>query len=71
MANVLKEKILEWGGEIQLNTHITEVNPSESKVTDSEGNRYSYDHLIWAADLKTLYRNLNPVGLDAKITQQN
>ena len=67
LANVLKEKILDWGGEIQLNTQITEVNPSESKVSDSEGNRYSYDQLIWAADLKTLYRHLNPVGLNAKL----
>ena len=70
LANVLKEKILDWGGEIQLNTQITEVNPSESKVSDSEGNRYSYDQLIWAADLKTLYRNLNPVGLNAKLTHK-
>ena len=68
LPNLLKEKILGWGGEIKLNTQIIEVNPSESKVTDSEGDSYNYDHLIWAADLKTLYRNLNPVGLDAKIT---
>ncbi len=65
---LLQEKILDWGGEIKLNKHIVEVNPSESKVTDSEGHSYSYDHLIWAADLKTLYRNVNPVGLDSKIT---
>jgi phytoene dehydrogenase-like protein len=70
LANLLKEKILDWGGEINLNKQITEVNPSESKVTDSGGNRYHYDHLIWAADLKTLYRNVNPTGLDAKVTNK-
>ncbi len=70
LANLLEEKILDWGGEIKLNKHIVEVNPSESKVTDSEGNNYNYDHLIWAADLKTLYRNLNPVGLDAELTNK-
>ena len=68
LPNLLKEKVLGWGGKIKLNTHIIEVNPSESKVIDSEGDSYNYDHLIWAADLKTLYRNLNPVGLDAKTT---
>ncbi len=58
------------GGEIILNTYIKEVNPAQSKVTDSEGNSYDYDHLIWAADLKTLYRHLNPVGLDAELTNK-
>jgi phytoene dehydrogenase-like protein len=67
LANLLKEKILYWGGKIRLNKHVTDVIPSESKVNDSEGNRYSYDYLIWAADLKTLYRDINPVGLGTKI----
>jgi phytoene dehydrogenase-like protein len=70
LASIVKNKIADWGGEIKLNTHVKEVNPSESKVTDSEGNSYTYDHLIWAADLKALYRNLNPAGLDANITQK-
>ena len=70
LANLLKDKIMDWGGEISLNKHVTEVIPSESKIIDSEGNGYSYDHLIWAADLKTLYHNLNPVGLDRKITNR-
>ncbi len=68
LVNLLEEKIAACGGEIILNKNIVEVNPSESIVTDSEGNIYNYDHLIWAADLKTLYRNLNPVGLDSKLT---
>jgi phytoene dehydrogenase-like protein len=70
LAAILKKKIVDWGGEIKLNTFIKEVNPSESKATDSEGNSYAYDHLIWAADLKAFYRNLNPSGLDAKLTQK-
>jgi len=70
LANLLKEKILGWGGEIKLNKTITEIIPSESKVTDSDGNSYFYDHLIWAADLKTLYRYLNPAGLSEKTTKK-
>jgi phytoene dehydrogenase-like protein len=66
LERLLKEKILSSGGDIQLNKRVVEVLPSESKVVDSEGGSYSYDHLIWAADLKTLYRYLNPDGLDAK-----
>lgn len=68
LANLLKEKFLGLGGEIKLNTQIAEIVPSESKVIDSDGNEYTYDHLIWAADLKTMYRSLNPGGLDAKTT---
>jgi phytoene dehydrogenase-like protein len=70
LPNLLKGKILDGGGEIKLNTRIVEVCPSESKVIDSKGDCYDYDHLIWAADLKTLYRSINPVGLDEKITNK-
>jgi phytoene dehydrogenase-like protein len=70
LPNLLKEKIIDCGGEIKLNTRIVEVNPSESKVVDSAGNHYDYDHLIWAADLKALYRSINPIGLDEKITNK-
>jgi phytoene dehydrogenase-like protein len=69
LVQLLKEKILSCGGEIKLNTQIVEINPAESKVVDSEGNAYKYDHLLWAADLKTLYRNVNPAGLDAQLVQ--
>lgn len=68
MVDLLKNKVLDGGGEIQLNKQIVAVNPAESTVTDSTGESYSYDHLIWAADLKSLYRYLNPAGLDAEIS---
>jgi phytoene dehydrogenase-like protein len=70
LVNLLEEKLLDCGAEIKLNKHITEVNPAESKVIDTEGNDYNYDHLIWAADLKTLYRSLNPVDLGVKLTNE-
>jgi phytoene dehydrogenase-like protein len=70
LPNLLEKKILDWGGHIELNKEIVEVIPSESKVVDSESNHYRYDHLIWAADLKTLYRNINPSGLNTKLTNK-
>ena len=69
LPRLLKEKVLESGGTIQLNTHITEVLPAEKKIVDSQGNTYEYDHLIWAADLKTLYRQINPAGLEPRIAE--
>ncbi len=70
LAHLLEEKVLATGGEIKLKKQIITVNPSESTVTDSDGYSYQYDHLIWAADLKSLYRSLNLKGLDQKVTAQ-
>ena len=70
LPKLLHEKILEGGGKFKLNTKIVEVIPSESIVIDSDGNHYEYDHLIWAADLKTLYKDLNTIGLDEKVTKK-
>jgi len=64
LPNLLHEKIVEGGGKIQLNRHIVEVIPAESRIIDDKGNSYQYDNLIWAADLKTLYRITNLEGLD-------
>lgn len=70
LDRLIKEKILAWGGKIHLNTQIVEVVPSQSKVIDSQGVDYPYDQLVWAADLKTLYRMLNPDGLEPQITRK-
>lgn len=70
LKDLLAEKVAQWGGVIEFNKQITRVLPSESMVIDSEKNQYIYDHLIWAADLKTLYRILETTGLSAPITVQ-
>lgn len=70
LSNVLKEKILERGGEIKLNTEIAEIIPSRSIIIDSDGNEYPYDHLIWAADLKKMYHFINSDGLDIVLSNE-
>jgi len=66
LPNILHEKAITGGGNIKLNTHIVEVVPAKSIVIDSDGNPYGFDQLIWAADLKTLYRMINHKGLEKK-----
>jgi len=66
LDRLLREKVLSSGGTIQTKKQVVEVIPCEARVVDSDGVSYAYDRLIWAADLKTLYRTLNPAGLDAK-----
>jgi all-trans-retinol 13,14-reductase len=67
LADVLKDKIIEFGGEIRTGTTITEVHADECFVEDQDGIRHPYDSLIWAADLKTLYRIMRTEGLPPDI----
>jgi phytoene dehydrogenase-like protein len=70
VPNSIKQKIIEWGGEIQYSTEIVEIIPSEFKIRDITGKTYSYDYLIWCADLKTLYRILRTDGLEKKVKRR-
>ena len=70
LAGLLEKAVLDYGGQIKLNKEIVAVKPAESKVIDAQGESYDYDHLIWAADLKTLYCNLDPAGLDVGLTDK-
>ncbi|MFW9918966.1 MAG: phytoene desaturase family protein [Candidatus Thorarchaeota archaeon] len=69
LPKAMVQKITEWGGKIQNETEIAEVNLSARTVKDKGGNTYSYDALIWSADLKTLYQILNTEGLPEEDTR--
>ena len=56
LPEALKGKLLEFGGELKTKTKITGVFPAEHSVKDDQNLSYIYKNLIWAADLKTLYR---------------
>lgn len=59
LSEALVNKIKEYGGEIKTETTIHEVLVEKRLVRDQDNTWYGYDHLIWAADLKTLYRIAN------------
>lgn len=67
LAQKVMEKALEFGGEILLNTRVASVDVAQRLVTDTQGNSYAYKDLIWAADLKTLYRIANTDGLPVSV----
>jgi len=67
LAETLKNKIAEQGGEILTNTKITEVKAAKCLLTDHNGITYTYSNLIWAADLKTLYRITDTDGLSQTV----
>lgn len=47
-------------GTISTNTEIMAVDPDKRHVLDAQGKTYEYRRLVWAADLKALYRFINP-----------
>lgn len=55
------------GGDILKNTQINHVNLKEKSITDANGTKYTYDKLIWTADLKHLYRIIDKQGLPGKM----
>jgi phytoene dehydrogenase-like protein len=63
LAEKVTEKVLELGGAIQLETRVINVDVAQRLLEDEQGNQYAYDDLIWAADLKTLYRIAKYDGL--------
>ena len=67
LSEALKNKILEWGGEIKPGTKITEVIANKCLLKDHEKTGYRYDQLIWATDLKTFYQITDTQGLPSGI----
>ncbi|PLX12399.1 MAG: NAD(P)/FAD-dependent oxidoreductase [Marinilabiliales bacterium] len=67
LADGVCNKLLSLGGEVKTNTIIKKVNATEQWVIDEGNNKYTYDKLIWAADLKFLYGNTIVQGLPKKI----
>ncbi|HRY77139.1 MAG TPA: NAD(P)/FAD-dependent oxidoreductase [Candidatus Izemoplasmatales bacterium] len=60
LADVLVRDILAHGGEVATRTEVVTVDPQNRNIETSDGKRYSYGSLIWAADSKSLYRSLRP-----------
>jgi all-trans-retinol 13,14-reductase len=70
LADVVKNKALELGGEISLKTSVTKVNANNNTLTDNKGIVYEYDQLIWAADAKYFYNNTQIDLLKPKVKEQ-
>ena len=67
LAEAIESRFLELGGEIKRETIIERVEASKHRVRDQNHVNYTYENLIWAADLKTFYRITDTEGFSAKI----
>ncbi len=63
LPQALQDKLRAYGGALKTSTTVTAVHAAARQLLDQHGQRYAYDHLIWTADLKTLYRITDPTGL--------
>ena len=59
LSTSLKRCAIEHGATVQVDTEVVKVVIDEHQVIDSTGKSYKYDKLLWCADSKTLYRNLD------------
>jgi phytoene dehydrogenase-like protein len=59
IPSALKERLIEIGSEVRTGTEVVQVDALNKLLIDSNGNEYTYDKLIWCADLKHLYRNIS------------
>jgi len=71
LADAVKHKFLESGGNLQAETSVMELLADQRLVKDQYNNIYHFDQLVWAADLKTLYRISNTEGLEPVIAAKH
>jgi len=62
----LEETLIDLRAEVLRNTDVVRVDLHRKCVTDQNGTDYGYRTLIWAADLKQLYRIVVDDGLAAR-----
>jgi len=67
LPEALAGHIRTGGGIIRTNTEIMKIHPAEKRVVDRQGTSYSYDRLVWCADLNSLYERTDTAGLSPKV----
>jgi len=55
----LIKRLKEIGSDIKTNTEIVKIDASKKLLFDSNGNEYTYNKLIWCADMKFFYNILS------------
>jgi len=59
IPKALTKRLEEIGSQVKTNTEIIKLDANKKELTDKEGNQYTYDKLIWCADMKLLYSMIN------------
>jgi len=62
IPEALKKRLMEIGSEVRTGSEVVHLDAFGKTLTDSNGKQYTYDKLIWCADLKHLYRMISLEG---------
>ena len=65
----IEQKFKEMGGKVLTNTDISSVDIANKTIQDTNGKNYQFEKLIWAADLKQLYKIIKTDGLSDKVLE--
>jgi phytoene dehydrogenase-like protein len=66
IPKALAQRLAELGSEVRTKAEVIKVDASLRTITDRKGNEYTYDKLVWCADLKSLYTNISFEGFAVK-----
>lgn len=70
LADALKHFMLEHGGEILCKTEVRTIDLKNQVVRDASGQSWTYQDLVWCADLKRLYEIVDETQLSNARAQQ-
>jgi phytoene dehydrogenase-like protein len=62
ISRALQSRLGEIGSEVRTGAEVVRLDAFHKTLSDINGNQYSYDKLIWCADLKHLYRMISVEG---------
>jgi phytoene dehydrogenase-like protein len=69
LTKALENYIVNHGGIIKTGCEINHIDVKGQKVFDSNNNSYFYSHLVWAGDLKSLYRSVSGYNQSLNISE--
>jgi len=55
IPQALVQRITDLGSDVRTGAEVVHLDPQEKTLSDADGNQYTYDSLIWCADLKKMY----------------
>lgn len=67
----LEKYIVDRDSKIKNNTEVKKIDVGLRQLSDEKGNTYKYKKLIWAADLKTLYKIIDIKSIKNKNIKSN
>lgn len=70
IPKAMKEYFTKNGGEVKTSTRIVSLDPQERIAVDNSNQQYRFKKLLWAADLKNLYRIVKTEKLPQKVQNQ-